>query len=60
MLFLQGGENGEIQHTLRLRGSGTVTARYSVSFDEFQQTHLYSLDSVRFDFSKMKRVERVE
>jgi hypothetical protein len=59
LLFLQGGENGEIQHFLRLTGSGTATARFQVTFDEFLQTHLYTLESIRFEFSKRGQDSRL-
>src|SRR5262245_27695386 len=54
VLFLQGGENGGMQHFLRLTGSGIATARYQVRFEAFLQTHLYTLESIRFEFSKKK------
>jgi hypothetical protein len=43
---------GDSFHRVRLTGSGTATVRFIVSYDEFSQTHLYSFQSVRFDFSK--------
>jgi hypothetical protein len=51
-MFLVSGPNGETQHNLRLTGSGTATVRFIVFFDEFEQTDVYSFQSIQFDFSK--------
>jgi hypothetical protein len=54
VLPLQSGAIGEIIHNLMLSGGGTVTVRLLRYFDEFEQTYLYDLDSLRFDFVRRR------
>jgi hypothetical protein len=55
VLTLQSGFNGEIQQILALSGSGTTTIQLVVYYDPGLQTHLYSYESIRYDFSKNQK-----
>ena len=57
-LFLQSGANGEIQHQLKLTGSGTATVLLQVFYDTELQRHLYWFQSIRYDFSKKPKADK--